>query len=595
MANEIDVKLVAQEAVAAYVKSSRVKDALRSELRQILSKQDDLAQGMEGGGDELYRRAVEDVEDPFESLYDKFRLKEPVYNFQNLWRIFEESDILQSCVDAYQKNVDGFGYQMIFLGDDTKDKDLPVNKAQLTRARNFFDRVNEEQSFTTTRQLVRQDVEVIGNGAFEVIRNLKGEVAVLYHMPFKYLRMSSIASDSVIKKVLLPRDGKLIPVKVRKYYRKFAQLRSDGKRLRWFKEFGDPRSMNAVTGEFGAVGEKVKNPASEIWHHKIPFGGMAYGLPRWIGAMLSVMGRRLAEFVNYDLFENQGIPPMVAMVSGGTLTDESMKTLQDMIRGLRGSQNFNRIWLLEALIESVGLEDRGNVKLELKNLSDFRKEDMMFGTYLEGTEKVVRHRFRLPPLYVGAAETFTHATAKAAQTVAEEQVFVPERFLFDERVTNQLLPEIKVDQFIFKTKGPRVVGAADISTAIKTFTDSGAFTVNHAIERANEAFGLEMSKFTEPWADYPVPVIVELIKQGKIAPEDIIKNMNFAIPAEPPEPKKIPATVLPTQKLLEGPGKKKLPGLLKKVAKSSDFTDDEKLLFRLVMSIQSKLEDLVDE
>jgi PBSX family phage portal protein len=589
---KIDVQLVAKEAVAEYVRSTKNSQFLRSQLREILSKQNDEAQ-MVGGGDELYRRAVEDRDDPFESLYDQYRLKEPIYNFQNLWQIFEESDVLQSCVDAYQKNIDGFGYQMLFLGDDIKDKDLPVNSAQLTKAKNFFDRVNEEQSFATVRQLMRQDVEVIGNGGLEVIRNLKGEVAVIYHMPFKYVRMSAMAGESVVKKVMLPRDGKMIPVKIRKYYRKFAQLRADGKRLRWFKEFGDPRPMNALTGEIGKIGEKAKNPASEIWHFKIPFGGLSYGLPRWIGAILSVMGRRLAEFVNYDLFENQGIPPMVALVSGGTLTDESMKTLTAMMQGLRGAGNFNRVWLLEALMESVGLEDRGSVKLDLKNLTDFRKEDQMFTLYLEGTEKVVRHRFRLPPLYVGAAETFTHATAKAAQTVAEEQVFVPERQVFDERVTNQLLPELGVDQYVFKSKGPRVVGAADISTALKTFTDAGGFSINHAIDRANEAFGLEMSKFKEPWADYPVPVIIELIKQGKIAPSDIIQNMEFAIPAEPPKPtppKQVGTAILPNQKLLEGPGKKE--AVIKKVERSKDFTSDEKILFKLIMSIQNKLEGI---
>ncbi len=76
---------------------------------------------------------------------------------------------------------------------------------------------------------------------------------------------------------------------------------------------------------------------------------------------------------------------------------------------MRGVENFNRVCVLEALVESVGIEDRGSVRLDLKNLSEYRKEDQMFSNYLLTSENRIRHTFRVPPLYIGASENFTYA------------------------------------------------------------------------------------------------------------------------------------------------------------------------------------------
>ena len=35
-----------------------------------------------------------------------------------------------------------------------------------------------------------------------------------------------------------------------------------------------------------------------------------YGVPRWVGTLLSVLGSRQMEEVNYLYFENKSVPPM---------------------------------------------------------------------------------------------------------------------------------------------------------------------------------------------------------------------------------------------------------------------------------------------
>lgn len=521
-------------------------------------------------------RRIQDVEvDPFTTYYGRFQLLSPPYSFERLYSIYEQSDILQTCIDAMQKNVDGFGYKLQFLGDDKTEIDLPEAKTNKLALTSMFDQINETQSFQTIRKRMREDYECLGNGAFEVIRNIKGDVTMAYYAPFKNIRIGARKTPLVTVPVSVMRNGKLVTIKVRKRFRKFAQLDSHGKTLTWFKEFGDPRPMSALTGEYLGEKNKSKKRATEIWHFKDPFGGSPYGLPRWIGSVLQVLGRRAAQYVNHDLFENQGIPPMAVMVSGGALTDDSLDELETIIQGLRGVENWNRILILESNVEGGGLEDKGTAKIELKNLTDYRADDLMFGKYLVTTEKDIRHNYRLPDLYVGQSETFTHATAKAAQTVAEEQVFIPERIDFDEKVNIELIQTVMdIRDWKYVSRGPRLTGATDISQGVKTFAAAGAFTINHAIEQANEAFGLEMSKYTEKWADYPIALVLELVKQGTL--KDVGEIQDAA---------KLVADSMP-----KASGQKLLPAPTAKMLKSDVFTEDEQSLYKLLITIQNAVE-----
>jgi PBSX family phage portal protein len=523
----------------------------------------------------VFRRYVDDL-DPFLGVYGEQRLLQPKFDFTRLYEIYEQSDMLQECVEAMVQNVDGFGYELVFLGDDIKDKDNPEVVSEETRVQNFFDQVNDEQSFRTIRKLFRADYEVLGCGAFEIIRNLRGEVQMIFHMPMKQLRMTQSEGRPVTVTVEIMRDGRPVQVQMKKYFRKFCQLRTTGAKVRFFKQYGDPRTIDAIDGLVKAP-SRCKMVASEILFIKHDFGNLAYGLPRWMGALLDTLGRTQAQYVNWDLFESQGIPPIAVLVSGGVLTDESLEDLEELIRGMRGYANWNKAIILESTVETVGMEDKGTAKIELKNLTEYRKEDQMFDRYLEGSAKSIRRRWRIPPLYVGGAETFTHATARAAQSVAEEQVFIPEREGFDEIVNTKLVVgELNVTQWYYTTKGPQIVGADEISKAVGVFSRSGALTVNHAIQLANKAFNLQMSKFTEVWANYPLQLVLKLIELGRLKNIDAI-DMG-------PAPLALPAV----------PQQKTLPHLPTKVFKSDMFTEEERALYKRLLTIQHAVEIATD-
>lgn len=542
----------------------------------------------------LYKRQIQDiVDDPFTTeIYKTMELLSPPYSFSRLYTIYEESDILQECVDTMRQNVDGFGYQLHFLGDDKEQRMSSVAQAQYTKASNFFDYANESQSWIKIRKLMRPDFEVLGNSALEAIRNHKRELQLVYEIPFRTIRLAK--SDQfptrVTAKIL--RDGKIIEIALLKYFRRFVQIKSTGTKARWFKSFGDPRILDAETGEYitdvdGNILKGKKKPkieASEIIHFKNDFGGTAYGIPRWIGTVLDVLGRRKAQYVNYDLFENQGIPPIAITVSGGALTDESVEELRAMIEGMRGVEHWNKLMLLESDLQSTGLEEKGAAKIEIKNLTEYRKDDQMFERYMKTTEKVIRHSYRLPPLYTGSSESFTHATSKSARLVAEEQVFIPERKDFDEFVNMSIMKnELNTPLWEYITKGPKIVGAEDMSKGVETFSKAGAFTVNHAVEMANEAFGLQMSKFSEKWADYPVPIVLKLVERGQLGELESITGDLEVKEVENPIPKQDIETA--------NKNVKKMESIKGNIFDSNIFSAEDKSLYLKLLTIQQAVEE----
>lgn len=465
----------------------------------------------------LFSRQIDDA-DPFHEQYQEHQLIAPPYPFFQLYRFMEESDVLRSCVEVMQKNVDGFGFQFKFLGRDQEERESEQSTSEYEKLYAFFSRVNETESITTIRKKMRMDFETLGIGGFEVVRNARGEPQLMYYLPFKNVRMTRLDKTPVNAAVKMPRNGRMVNMRVKRRFRKFVQHIPWGvekDKYRWFKEFGDPRIMDATTGQYKESKRQCKMVATEILPFKKEFGGLAYGLPRWIGAILDVIGRRQATYVNYDLFQSQGIPPVAVMVSGGQLTDESLEELENLIQSMRGVKNWNRVLVLEATSESFGLDERNTAKIDLKNMADYRKEDLMFQSYLEKTKENIRQSYRLPPIYTGSAETYTHSTARTSQLVAEEQIFIPERQEFDEDMDTKLVKnEFNVEKWSFKSKGPTTVGAEEISKSITSFKDTGALSINNAITLANRAFDLEMNHYKEDWADEPLVLVKTMLEQG---------------------------------------------------------------------------------
>ena len=476
--------------------------------------------------------------DPFDSVYTISSLVVPPFLTNRIQFIYEESDALQKCIAAYQNNIDGFGYNLLYLEEDRQRKSREA-KRQRDNLAGFFDEPNEDGSFQTVRMNTRRDYETYGFAYIEFTRfPMSRTIATGNYIPSIDMRLTKMDQDPILVEVPLFRDGEIRKAQVWKRFRRFAQvIVGDTRILRWFKTLGDPRTVDANTGEY--VNYKPKREATEILYLRRRAGMKSYGIPRWAGSIPDVIGRSAAQYINYDLMDNQGIAPVIIVVQNGSLTDESKLELRKMVDSMRGVESFNRMALLEAVPELHGIDDKSNVSVEFKNMTDYRKEDLLFASYLTRTADDIRQSFRLPAIYVGQESQESYATGFAAQKIAEQQVFIPEREAFDEIINRRLVrQEFNCNLWRYQSRGPRISSSEELRLAMKEFSNSGAMTVNHAISIANELLGLQMSTYKEDWANLPVSFVKTQLNNGTMTiPEITTDPVVAAVVGQTPKPK----------------------------------------------------------
>src|SRR5690606_9647023 len=192
------------------------------------------------------------------------------------------------------------------------------------------------------------------------------------------------------------------------------------------KSFGDPRVVSRRTGqvfdsaEALGVADASDGTATELLHFAIHSPRSPYGVPRWVGTLLSVLGSRQMEEVNFLYFENKSVPPLALLVSGGRLSEASVPRIERFIEeNLKGKANFHKVLILEA----EGGQGANRAKIELRPLTETQQLDALFQGYDERNIDKVGGAFRLPRLLRGESKDFNRATAESALRFAEDQVF----------------------------------------------------------------------------------------------------------------------------------------------------------------------------
>ena len=299
---------------------------------------------------------------------------EPPYDPEALCLLTEHSNSLRQNVDAYATNIDGFGHRfepaIDFDADDADDRiadsiylerlaardrgELPadsqlqptteevterkrelVQLARIERARleSFFDFCCFDHSFVDLRRRTRQDLEVSGNAFWEVLRDGRGEIARLVYVPSYSVRLMPLDLDPVeVEDRVRVSSVAFDTVSTRRRLRRYVQIQ--GFERVYFKSFGDPRIVSRKTGGVFADAESLVDtdpgdgPATELVHFSVHSPRSPYGVPRWVGTMLAVLGSRQMEEVNYLYFENKSVPPLALLVSGGRLSEASVPRIE---------------------------------------------------------------------------------------------------------------------------------------------------------------------------------------------------------------------------------------------------------------------------
>ncbi len=495
-------------------------------------------------GDVAISNAVQTPDDSIR-LFNRAGAIEPPYPPAVLSMLLEHSNSLRQNVDGYAVNIDGFGHHFdpvidfdhadanqriaFMIWEDRVEKEGPaaakptdeevlerkallveqmrIEKLKLDR---FFSFCVEDMSFVQLRRRTRADLEVLGNAYWEVLRNAAGEIAEFTYIPSFTVRL--LPADKHPVEVLVQRkktDLDYEEVPRRKHFRRFVQVFET--RVVYFKEYGDPRIVSAKSGKVYESKEKLAEHepgaclATEVIHQKVHSPRSAYGVPRWVGALLSVLGSRQAEEINFSYFDNKSIPPLALLVSGGRMAPQSVAKLEDFVeKQIKGRQNFHKILVIEAESDSNTLSQSGTVKLEFKPLTDAQQKDALFQQYDERSMDKIGMAFRLPRLLRGDVRDFNRATADASLDFAEQQVFAPERDDFDFMMNRRVMAAMGVRFWNFKSNSPSVKDPEALSTAIKDLVLAGVLTPGEARELAEPVFNKALKRINDAWTKIPI-------------------------------------------------------------------------------------------
>lgn len=496
------------------------------------------------------------VDEETEDLFMQAGAVEPPYPPDQLIAEFENSNALRQNVDAYAQNIEGFGWSFEPVFDlDAEDIDLQIADAiylderakasrelvpfddafeptpvqveemkQRIRVRMrreramldlFFSFCCSDRSFTQLRKDSRVDQETLGHAWWEVRRDQSGTIAAFSYVPSFTIRGVRPESDVIERQMPI----KLSPLRwgprteVHRAIR-WVQVMPGTGDVTFFKEFGDTRLISSTSGEVFETEEEMlekdpeARPATELVQFRIHSSRSGlYGVPRWIGNLKSVLGSRKAETVNLLYFTNKGVPPLVLLVSGGSVTQETVNRLEDFVKNeLHGDEaNFHKILIIEAEPASEPMDplNSGKIRIELVPLTKAINSDALFMKYIAAGRDMIGESMRNPKIVRGATDQINRATAQAALEFAEAQVYMPERQAFDWWINRFVLPELGCLFWLFRSNSP-VSTDLDAAKAVVDLTKAGVLTPAEARRLTARVFNVDLRRINAEWVNQPL-------------------------------------------------------------------------------------------
>lgn len=470
------------------------------------------------------------------------------------------SNALRQNIDAYATNVHGYGYRLDDLIDfDSEDvgeqittqyemataglwgtpatlqpAQLPAEQEKLktqtrrerARAKLFFDQLAcSESSWTKLTRMMRQDLEINGFALLEIRRDASGRLAGFARTEsHKFVGLDS--KEMIEVEVPYRRSAYSWDVRLEdRPGHLWAMCDSSGQPKKVFKNPGDPRIISSKTAKtYTTLAELEREepgtrPATEVVCFRIDHAlDHRFGIPRWFGVYKGVSGSRLAETVNLDYFNNKSVPPLALLVSGGSLSEDAKARIESYVEDeIKGVRNFHRILIIEALEQKFGAGDpfnSGKIKIELVPLNKAQHDDGLFQKYIASSRDMVGEAMRNPRIVRGDIDGINRATAVAALSFAEGQVYGPLREEFDWWVNNFVLYELGCSAIIYCTQSP-IATDLETAAAIEGLTKANVLVPSEGRRFVERVFNTRLPTISAPWTRQPMPLtLTELLAAG---------------------------------------------------------------------------------
>ncbi len=347
---------------------------------------------------------------------------------------------------------------------------------------------NVDRSFENLRRMKRSGEEAVGHAAWECIRDDTGELRRLKHIAAHTVYPVVIDEADTVKvsqlEVVSPVTFRDFPVD--QVMPRYVQIDPESSTKTYYKTLNDPRVVSQKTGipfeddkalqetERKDDGPRVPHAGEIIWFD-LHSDMTPAGVPRWIGALLEVLGNRGASEVNYTYLDNKAIPPAMLMIDGRLRRGARERIKQFFRVGIKGRRNWDRVAIIDdALVDSPPGEGEKRRPVEFISLMDLQRGDALFREYRADNRDVIGANFRQPaPLRGEVPKDLNRATYYGALRFGEEQVYAPERNTFDAHINSTLMPVLGFRYVRFASNSPPVVDPEQKTKQVDVYSKYG--------------------------------------------------------------------------------------------------------------------------
>lgn len=453
------------------------------------------------------------------------RVISPPYNMNKLGSLPEISPKLKTCIEAMAVNIGRFPGKIVCnikivertvvdpeTGEETSVKinektgevldDAKLNEIEedYMLAHKFISSCCLDHSFSELMFRTRIDYETYANAYWEFTKDNAGDNYVgISKLRTEEVRLCERQEETVeIKQFVLNKHNfDFWEIDRLKRFRRFVQTNKKGKKI-YYKEFGDPRRMNAIDGDYLSKEEEPEAgkkwiEATEVLHWRMYNPRYEYGVPRFTARTVHILGSRAADLVQYMYLKSNGIPPAILIVEG--YRGKELKTrVEEWIKAKKEKGDiFGSLLVLEAEPQSGGAAGSGAKALKpnmrIEKLNNVFSKDAMFQEYTKENDKGIVSSFRLTNQFVGATEDLNRAVAETADEIVQKQVFIPERMGQDEIINENIFNGLRLKYHRYESAGVTLEDAEKIAKLAIEFGKAGALDVNEMREVASETLG----------------------------------------------------------------------------------------------------------
>ena len=429
------------------------------------------------------------------------------YDIDSLIELIEGNQRLKSSVGVISRNSVGLGN--IFRPTqqrnvaDFSSEDLEKYFAQgLELLKWYNSKVESGKHFYQIAYQNSYNKHGLGEGYFEIIDNRAGKIVEIRTINPAYL-FEGIYGD------------------------RFIWIKNGKKK--YFKTFWDKSTRNS--DDFSKGGPVSKRATRILPFREYNLISDVYGVPNWTGAIPQIIGHRYASERNVNFFNNDAVPRMAVLVSGGAVDGTTLANMKKFFqtRG-KGRENAGRVLLLCVSGKNQLSPNSKPPTVKMEPLTVGKTDDGSFMTYQAGCEEVIREAFRISNTFYGTSGDSNRASAYTLRDQVVRTVFIPEgelmanlcndTFTRDWAIQNKYIEENEDGE---ETKDELLVELAFVQLSTMSQKDerelaiasliAGAITINDF-----RAEVLGMPRIDAFWAELPKTLAITLLQTSELSP-----------------------------------------------------------------------------